>query len=207
MAIDLGKWSWLASTAVDFGLPILGTALGIPGPVSAFAIGAIKKALNLPSNATAEEVNTAVVTDPDTARAALAAAQTDVQAQYAYLTRLAEVRGEVDKANIAEVNDTIRKEIGKVSWWHWRNLLGYVVGFHILAFPMATFAVVIFSSPEKTNAILNFPLVGILGIGAGLLGFVANDTTKKVTAAMTGETQDGVVASTIKAVTARTKSK
>ena len=46
--------------AVDFGLPILGTALGIPGPVSAFAIDKIKGALNLPKSATAGDVSTAI---------------------------------------------------------------------------------------------------------------------------------------------------
>ncbi|WP_445486922.1 hypothetical protein [Rhodopseudomonas sp. RCAM05734] len=203
--LDLGKWSWIAGMAVDFGLPVLGTALGIPGPVSAFAVNAIKNALNLPKSASADDVSTAIAADPDTARAALEAAQSDVAAKYAYLTRLAEVRGEVDKTNIAEVNETMRREMGRVSWWHWRHLLGYVIGFHILAFPVATFAVVIFSSPEKTNAILNFPLVGILGIGAGLLGFVANDTTRKGMAAMTGEAPEGVVASTVRAVTGRKK--
>jgi len=131
MAIDLGKWSWVASTAVDFGLPILGTALGIPGPVSAFAITAIKGALNLPKSATPEDVNTAIAADPDTARAALDAAQSDVAAQYAYLTRLAEVRGEVDKTAISEVNETIRAEVSATAakpdgWWgHWRTWMAY----------------------------------------------------------------------------------
>jgi hypothetical protein len=177
MAIDLGKWSWLASTAVDFGLPILGTALGVPGPVSAFAISAIKKALGLAPSATPEDVNTAVAADPDTARAALEAAQTDVQAKYAYLTRLAEVKGDVDKANISEVNKTIRAESGKVEWWHWRHMLGYLVLLYGVE-QVAAIAYTMFGKgvpPDQLATLFNSTSFFTLGL-FGLLGYVASDT-------------------------------
>lgn len=204
MAIDLGKWSWLASTAVDMGLPILGTALGIPGPVSAFAISAIKKALGLSGSASAEDVNTAVAANPDTARAALEAAQTDVQAQYAYLTRLAEVKGEVDKANVGEINKTIRSEIGKVSWWHWRHLLGYLV----LLYGLEQVALIAYAGfgkglpADQLAAIFNSTAVLTGGLLA-LLGYVASDNTARTQTAITGKAPDGIVASTIKAVTGK----
>ncbi len=204
MAGVLGKYEWVAGMALDFGVPALGMAFGIPGGVSSFAVGALKKALGMSQSASEADVKAKVEQmDPDAAKAAFQGAESEVTAKYAYLTRLAEVRAEVDKTNITEVNETIRAEIGKVSWWHWRHLLGYVVGFHILAFPMATFAVVLWSPADKTNAILNFPIVGILGIAAALLGVVMNDTTKKGIAAMTGETPEGMVSSTVRAVTGR----
>ncbi|WP_024337974.1 hypothetical protein [Bradyrhizobium japonicum] len=206
MAIDLGKWSWLANTAIDFGLPILGTALGVPGPVSSFAVSAIKKALGLPSSATPEEVNTAVVADPDTARAALEAAQSDVQAKYAYLTRLAEVKGDVDKANISEINKTIRAETGKVPWWHWRHLLGYLVLLYGIE-QVAAIAYTMFGKgvpPDQLATLFNSTAIFTAGLFA-LLGYVASDTTAMKQTAITGQAPEGVVASTIKAVTGRKK--
>jgi hypothetical protein len=202
----LGKYEWVAGMALDFGVPALGMAFGIPGGVSSFAVSALKKALGMAQSASEDDVKAKVDSlDPDTAKAAFQNATDEVTEKYQYLTRLAEVRGEVDKANISEVNETMRDEIGKVPKWHWRHLIGYIIGFHLLAFPIAVFAVVIFSDAEKTNAILNFPIVGILGIGAGLLGFVANDNTKKGIAAMTGAAPDGIVASTVRAVTGKKK--
>lgn len=204
MAIDLGKWGWLAGVAVDMGLPVLGTALGIPGPVSAFAISAIKKGLGLKSSATAEEVNTAVVADPDTARAALEAAQTDVQAKYAYLTKLAEVSGEVTKTNISEINRTIRAENeAKVSWWHWRHLLGYVV----LLYALQQIVLVFWAAwggmqADQLAMIFNSTTVLTGGLLA-LLGYVASDTTALKQTAMTGSVPEGIVASTVRAVTGR----
>jgi hypothetical protein len=206
MAIDLGKWSWLANTAIDFGLPILGTALGIPGPVSSFAVSAIKKALNLPASATAEDVSTAVAADPDTARAALEAAQTDVQAKYAYLTKLAEVRGEVDKTNISEINRTIRAENeAKVPWWHWRHQLGYVVLLYALQQIFLVFWCAAGKMPADQLSMLFYATTVLTGGLLALLGYVASDTTALKQTAMTGQAPDGVVASTIKAVTGRKK--
>jgi hypothetical protein len=205
MAIDLGKWSWLANTAIDFGLPVLGTALGIPGPVSSFAVSAIKKALNLPSSATPEDVSTAVAADPDTAKAALEAAQTDVQAKYAYLTRLAEVRGEVDKVNVSEINATIRAETGKVSWWHWRHQLGNVVILYALQQIFLVFWCA-FGKMQADQLAMLFNATTVLTAGLlGLLGYVASDNTAMKQTAITGQIPEGVVASTIKAVTGRKK--
>lgn len=75
-----------------------------------------------------------------------------------------------------------------MSWWHWRHLLGYVVGFEILVFPSAALLMIMVGSADKTNAIINFSgtLVTILTIGSGLLGWVASDTTQQKIAAATG---------------------
>ncbi|WP_441229391.1 hypothetical protein AB7828_03405 [Tardiphaga sp. 215_C5_N2_1] len=206
MAIDLGKWSWIAGTAVDFGLPILGTALGIPGPVSAYAICAIKKALNLPGAATPEDVKTAIAADPDTAKAALEDAQTDVQARYAYLSKLAEEKGLTDRANISEINKTIRAETGKVPWWHWWHLLGYLVLLYGVE-QVAAIAYTMFGKgvpPDQLATLFNSTAIFTAGLFA-LLGYVASDNTARQQTAITGVAPEGVVASTIRAVTGREK--
>jgi hypothetical protein len=128
MAIDLGRYSWLASTALDFGLPVLGTALGVPGPVSQFAIDAIKRALGLSKSASPEDVNNAVAANPDLAKAQLSAAESEVSDKYAYLTRLAEVQADVAKTQLEQVNETIRSEVAATpnGWWgHWRTWMAY----------------------------------------------------------------------------------
>lgn len=210
MAIDLGKWSWVAGVAVDFGLPILGTALGIPGPVSAFAISKIKSVLGLAPSASPEEVSNAIAADPDTAKAALEAAQTDVQAKYAYLTRLVEVQAETARANVTEINKTIRDEAkNKVPWFHWRHLIGYLV----LAYGLVLLALMIKVGFFKTSGdmikdvieLFNATTPFTLGLFA-LLGAVAYDTTRRM-GGVSPEQGEGVVQSTIKAVTGRTAPK
>ncbi|WP_420131929.1 hypothetical protein [Rhodopseudomonas sp.] len=127
MAIDLGRYAWLAQTAIDFGLPILGTALGIPGPVSDFAISKIKSALGLKSGATPEDVSNAVAANPDVAKEQLSAAESEVAAKYAYLIRLAEVQADVAKTQVEQVNESIRAEAATPNgWWgHWRTWMAY----------------------------------------------------------------------------------
>lgn len=206
MALDLGKWSWVAETALDFGLPILGTALGVPGPVSEFAASKIKQVLGLKPSATADDVSTAIAADPETAKAALEAAQTDVQAKYAYLSKLAEEKGLTDRANISEINKTIRAETGKVPWWHWRHLLGYLVLLYGVE-QVAAIAYTMFGKgvpPDQLATLFNATSIFTAGLFA-LLGYVASDTSALRQAAITGKAPEGVVASTIKAVTGRKK--
>lgn len=131
MAIDLGRYAWIAKTAIDFGFPILGTALGVPGPVSEFAASSIKRALGLSAKASPEDVSNAIAADPEGAKAQLADAQSEVAAKYAYLTRLAEVQADVAKEQIDQVNETIRAETAAQAatpdrWWgHWRTWMAY----------------------------------------------------------------------------------
>jgi hypothetical protein len=123
------------------------------------------------------------------------------------ITRLTQ-RGETARAVADDVGQTQRAELGKVPWWHWRHLLGYVVGFEILVFPTAALVMIMVGSSEKTTAIINFSgtLVTILTIGAGLLGWVASDTSAQKIAAVTGEAPTGVteaVLSPLKALAQR----
>jgi hypothetical protein len=54
--------------------------------------------------------------DPDLARAALEVAQSDVEARYAYLAKLAEERGKTDRTNIVDVNKSACQEAAAVKW-------------------------------------------------------------------------------------------
>lgn len=205
MAIDLGQWKWAANLALDYGVPALGMAFGIPGPVSSFAVNSLKKALGLPATATAEETQAAAQADPDTARAAFSAAESEVTARYAYLTRLAEVAADVAKTNISEVNATIRSETSAgVSWWHWRHLLGYLVLMYGLE-QVAAIGFTMFGRgvpPDQLATMFNSTAVFTVGL-FGLLGYVAADTTALKTAVITGQQPEGVVKSVVKAVTGR----
>lgn len=200
MGINLGGWSWAAEMALDWGLPALATAFGVPGPVSAFAISKLKQVLGLKPSATDADVRSTIDgMDPETARAALDSVQTEVTARYAWLTTVAEVQGRV----AGEVNKTIRAEAGKVSWWHWRHLLGYVVvllGFEIcMLIPLVVIGRITAADMAAIIAAMS-PLTGTFAL---LLGAVAIDTTNRYNTAVTGER--GSVVNAIKAVTGRKK--
>lgn len=204
----LGKYEWLAGMALDFGVPALGMAFGIPGGVSSFAVSALKKALGMAQSASEEDVKAKVESlDPDTAKAAFENASTEVTAKYAYLTELAKARADVDKANIAEVNKSIRTEVAAgVSWWHWRHLLGYLVILYGVE-QVSAIAYTMFGKgvpPDQLATLFNSTSFFTLGL-FGLLGYVAQDTTNLKTAAMTGEKPEGVVASVVRTMTGKKK--
>lgn len=191
MSINLGGWSWAIDMALDYGAPALGAALGVPGPVSSFAVGALKRALGLSSSATPAETQEAATADPEVAKAAFQSAQSEVTAKYQYLTRLAEVQADVAKANTTEINATIRAETanGMISWWHWRNTIGHLVVLYGLE-QVALVATAAFFpstiSPTDAAALFNATTVFTAGLFA-LLGYVASDTTNLKQTAITGE--------------------
>lgn len=134
-----------------------------------------------------------------------------VQQAQVQITALTQA-GETARTDVTEINTTQRAELGVVSWWHWRHLLGYVVGFEILVFPTAALAMIMVGSAEKTQAIINFSgtLVTILTIGAGLLGWVASDTTQQKIVAATGtpaSTTTDTVLGTVRSLAAKVTGK
>lgn len=201
MPVNLGKWSWLAETAIDLGLPVLATAIGVPS-AAPFAINMIKKVLGLKPSATEEDVrNTLNGMPEDTARAMLEGAQSEVTAKYAYLTKLAQAQGEVNKTTIEEVNKTIRMESAKVSWWHWRHLIGYLVLLYGLVLLSLMIKVGFFNPTgnqiKDVIELFNATTPFTLGLFA-LLGAVAFDTTKRSVAANEGEMPESIITSTAK---------
>jgi hypothetical protein len=194
--------------AIDFGAPALATAFGIPGPVSSFAIQKLKQALGLAADATPAETQAAAQADPETAKAAFQAAQTDVTAKYAYLTALAQTQADIAKANISAVNETIRTEAAQgVSWWHWRHLIGYVLvmlGAEVIALlPLVAFGKI----EASVMAAIIGSLTPITTVFAGLNGYIAQDTSAVKVAAITGQPVPGILSSVVKAVTPKAKPK
>jgi len=199
MPVDLGKWSWAANMALDWGAPALATAFGIPGPVSSFAIGALKRALGLAPNATEADVKAAAEADPVAAKAAFEEAQSEVTAKYAYLTKLAEIRG----ANAADVNATMRAELGQVKWWHWRHLSGYIMPAFGLEF-LALAPLVVLGKISATDMVAIIgALTPVAAIYAALQGVILNDTSALKTTAVTGKATPGIISTAITAVKAK----
>jgi hypothetical protein len=130
MAVNLGGWGWAVGMAIDFGSPMLGAAFGVPA-LAGQAGQLLKRALGLAPNVSEETVRNAVESDPETAKAAFAAANTEAAAKWEYLAKVVEAQAEVAKTQISEVNETIRAETaaqaGKPNgWWgHWRTWMAY----------------------------------------------------------------------------------
>lgn len=201
MKIDLGGWSWAAEMALDWGLPALATAFGVPGPVSAFAISKLKQVLGLKPSVSEDDVrNTIEGMDPETARAALEGVQSEVVAKYDYLKTAVEVAGRVQERNVTEVNKTMRAELGKVPWWHWRHLLGYVpvvMGTELCA--LMPLVVLGFIQTTDMVAIIT-AVTPLMVVFAGLLGYVATDTTAWKQTVATGEAPPTIAGAIAKAI-------
>lgn len=196
------RWQELAGTAADLGLPILATAFGIPGPVATFAAKMVKKALGLPASASADDVQSTIEgMDPEVAKAALEGAQSDVAAEYAYLTRIVEIQGQ----NATEVNKTIRAEIGKVSWWHWRHLSGYVpfiIGVEVASLlPLMVMGKI---TPTDFAAIIG-SVTPFLTVFAAMVGVVAVNNTTRAAIGVTGEVPETIASKVTKAILPKRK--
>lgn len=198
-------WKPLAGSLIKAGAPIIGGAL--LGPLGAGAgdiLGSIV-ANALGVEATPDAVNNAIVNgDPSTVSAALAKAEAEASNKWDAIIAIAQSQAEVDKTNIQEVNETIRAEAqAGVSWYHWRHLLGFVT-LAWLSAPLPPIAYHMFAGNiTALNAIVAavVSLIPIIGLAAGLNGYVAQDTTKLKGIALTGEQPSGgVVSSIVKAV-------
>lgn len=196
-------WKDIAGKLVRMGAPVIGTALGGPlgGTIGGVAGNIIAGALGLNEDATPETVNAAIDRDPVAARAALSSADEQFAAKLDVIKSAIAADADVAKTSITSVNTTMQAEIGRIGFWHWRSLLGYVVGFELLAFPTTTLIMMLLA--RDTGPIIAYSsgsLVSILAIGAGLLGFVASDNTKRTTTALIGDhapTITGAIASRI----------
>lgn len=207
MPINLGSWSWAVNMALDFGAPALGAALGVPGPVSTFAVSALKRALGLADSATPAQTEAAANADPEVVKQAIMSAQSEVTAKYQYLTRLAEVGAEVAKANVSEINQTMRVEAAQVSWYHWRHLIGYLVILYGLQQILLIWVAALWPTtitPADVAALFNATTIFTGGLFA-LLGYVAMDTTNRINTAITGEHSAGGIMNTIRTVAGKKK--
>jgi hypothetical protein len=183
---------------------VLGTALGGPfgSIIGGLAGNAIAGVFN--TDATPEAVGKAIAEDPkataklerlEEARGQEILAQAQVE-----IARI-EQQGLTARTNVTEVNQTIREDNAKgVSWWHWRHLLGYVpvaLGLELVVLvPMMAFGALTAADVTALFGAVMAPLA----IFAGLLGYVAQDTSSMRVAAMTGQPVPGILATVIKGV-------
>jgi hypothetical protein len=194
-------WKDLAGTLVRTGAPIIGGALG--GPLGATIGGVAGKLIAdaLGVAPTPEAVSTAIQNDPFAAEK-LADADAKWQAMAEIAKAEATDRTEQSKA----INETQRSEIASgVSWWHWRHIVGYVVILWFLI-PIPAFAVLTFRyDPDAVVRLTGLigACVPLYGFMCGLLGYIAQDSTKLKTTAITGQQAPSVsdnIITTVKTV-------
>jgi hypothetical protein len=185
---------------------ILGDLIPIPGGgmIGTAAGNIIAAALGV--DPTPDAVGAAIQNDPN-AVAKISAAETEAAAKWPALAEIAKAKYASNAAQSESINQTIRNEAtAKVSWWHWRHLLGYLVLLYGIE-QVAAIAYTMFGKgvpPDQLATLFNSTAIFTAGLFA-LLGYVAQDTTALKQTAMTGQAPDGVIASTIKAVTGKKK--
>lgn len=200
-------WKDIARLVVPFA-PTLGKILGglIPFPGGAilgeWAGKALADALGVP--ATPEAVGNAVQGSSEgelTAR--LQAVEQEAAARWDAMARIAEAEAEDRTAQSQAINETMRSEIAAgVKWYHWRHLIGYV---YLLWFLIPIPAFVRLMITYDANAVNQLTaLIGacvpLYGFMSAVLGYVAQDSTKLKTTAITGEHAPSVTENITKAV-------
>lgn len=193
------NWKDLAGPLAQAGLPTLGKIIGGLLPIPGGAIigetlgRTIGSALGVAP--TPDAIAREIERDPDGAAAKLEAVESAEAARWAALAEIAKA----DAQQAADINATIRAEIGAVSWWHWRHLNGYVVmlaGGGIVASGMTA---VFTGFSAEFVLVLNALVAVYLGMAA-LNGYVARDTTQRTSAAAAGVPVQGIADAIAKAI-------
>lgn len=191
------NWSDIAKIVAPLA-PTLGGLLG--GPMGAAAGGILGAALGVGGESTPDAVGKAIEAGGDAVKAAVEHAEAEVAAKWGYLTEGLKT----DAAQSQTINETMRAEIASgVSFWHWRHLLGYcVVVWTIVPLPLIGLDVLQGDSRGVQAEIsLAAALLPYFTIIAALLGYVAADTTRRMTTAIVGDhapTLLGTIAKAIK---------
>jgi hypothetical protein len=207
-------WSALAAAVVPFA-PTVGGLLGSAafGPAGAVVGTIAGKALAgaFGVAATPAAVGAAIAQDPDAAAKLkkledehAAALVQEAQVQIEALKQA----GDTDRTNITEINATARQELGVVPWWHWRHLMGYSVLLQGTVIPLAILIFALKGNAEATRGATDTAsaLTIYFLTMAGLLGYVAQDTTRGKIVAATGAepvTVTGSALGSLKALAAR----
>lgn len=202
-------WKDLAGKLIALGAPVIGTALGGPlgGTLGGVLGNLVASALGVES--TPEAVDEALNTsDIQTVQNALSSADQVAVSKMDALVKLAESEAKIQIANSEQVNATIQSEnardaqIGKVSWWHWRHLIGYATLAWIVGPLPPIMWFMVRGDIPVFNAIVagTVALIPWVAIAAGLNGFIARDTTIQKQVAATGEAQPTIMSQVTKAV-------
>lgn len=203
-------WKAVAQLVVPFA-PTLGKVLGgfIPFPGGAilgeWAGKALADALGVP--ASPDAVGTAIQnSSPEDLQARLQATEEEAKARYDMMARIAEAEAHDRTAQSEAINQSIQIEAPTVAWWHWRHLLGYVlVALGLEVVTLVPLIVMGRITAADLAAIIG-ALTPITTVFAALNGYIAQDTTKRVTTAITGEhapSMTDTVAKVVKAAVAK----
>lgn len=198
-------WKAIAGLIAPFA-PTAGRFLGgmVPFPGAAIVGGLLGDAVAvaLGVEPTPDAVGDAIRSMPaDQVQARLDAVEAEAKAKWDAMARIAEAEAGDRTAQSQAINETMRGEIAAgVAWYHWRHLLGYVpvvIGIEVAALmPLVVMGKIVAGDMVTIITAETSFLVVI----SALLGYVAQDTTKLKTVAITGEHAPTVTSSVITAV-------
>jgi hypothetical protein len=210
----MADWKQIGGQAIAAGAPILGKIIGefIPFPgggmLAEWGIKKIAEALGVPeAEATPDRLANAAQNLPaGELERRLAPIEAEADEKWKAYARAAEAVADVQKANVTAIGETQRAEAAQgVRWWHWRHLIGYVTMAQGAVFVVGSAKIMFLGGDIAALAALVTAITPIfLGLAA-LNGYVAADTTALRVAAITGQPQQGVVASAIDAVKPKKK--
>lgn len=206
----MADWKDIAALVSPFA-PTAGKILGgmIPFPGGAMMGEMVGNMIARQFNVepTPEAVREAIVSNPAHVTAGNLANVEEEAGKWAAMAQIVQAEAGDRTAQSQAVNETMRQEIARVSWWHWRHLMGYST----LVWSMGLFVVVMkalwYIDIAAINAFTQVlgPIVLILGILAGLNGFVAQTTSSLKEAAITGLPKNSALGKVVEVVTTRRK--
>lgn len=127
---------------------------------------------------------------------AVSAAEREANAEWEARARIAEAESRTAIESSKNVNASIQSETtAKVAWYHWRHILGYIIGlWYLVPLPGIAYALVTgdVAMVNQITTLLGAMSAFVLG-GSALLGVVAYDTSRFKEAIATGAPREPVL--------------
>lgn len=183
----------------DLGKSLLGLAPTLAGALFGPLGGVAGKVLadTLGTEATPTAVNEAIKNNPE----ALAKIK-EAEIEWAKTTATI---AQANAQQSGSINATMQAEINTgVSWWHWRHLIGYVVMLYGLVILAGMATAMWLAKPTIGDLVALIGAITVIFTSlCALLGYVAQDTTKRGVVAATGQAPDTILSGLIKALTGK----